>query len=203
MTRPWATPRPRWSVSVGRSVGSRRSVPGRGEYPADWEVWKTTRTGQKLLLRPVKISDEPLLKEFFYSLSEESMYQRFISVRRDIPHEVLQKFTAVDYFQKMVLVAVKEEDGKEQISGLGQYAMNSDTYTADIALAVRDECQNQGVGKELLSHLTFLAKKQGLLGFTAEVLVGNEPVFRLFRAMGFAVSQRNEAGVFEMKAMFR
>jgi len=179
-------------------------IPGiKGEYPADWEVWKTTRTGLKLLLRPVKISDEPLLKEFFYSLSEESMYQRFISVRRDIPHEVLQKFTAVDYFQKMVLVAVKEENGKEQISGLGQYAMNSDMYTADIALAVRDECQNQGVGKELLTHLTYLAKKQGLLGFTAEVLVGNEPVFRLFRAMGFAVSQRNEAGVFEMKAMFR
>ncbi len=79
------------------------------------------------------------------------MYQRFISVRRDIPHEVLQKFVAVDYFQKMVLVAVKEEDGKEQICGLGQYAMNSDMYTAEIALVVRDECQNQGVGEELLS----------------------------------------------------
>ncbi|MHC1688101.1 MAG: GNAT family N-acetyltransferase [Methanothrix sp.] len=178
-------------------------IPGiKGEYPSDWEVQKSTRTGLKLLLRPVKISDEPLLKDFFYSLSEESMYQRFISVRKDIPHEVLQKFVAVDYFQKMVLVAVKEEGGKESIVGLGQYAVNSDTYTAEVALAVRDRCQNQGVGAELLAHLTFIARKQGLLGFTAEVLAGNEPVFRLFRAMGFAVSQRNEAGVFEMKAMF-
>lgn len=178
-------------------------IPGvKGEYPSDWEVQKSTRTGLKLLLRPVKISDEPLLKDFFYSLSEQSMYQRFISVRKDIPHEVLQKFVAVDYFQKMVLVAVKEESGKESIVGLGQYAVNSDTYTAEVALAVRDRCQNQGVGAELLAHLTFIARKQGLLGFTAEVLAGNEPVFRLFRAMGFAVSQRNEAGVFEMKAMF-
>ena len=54
----------------------------------------------------MKISDEPLLKEFFYSLSDESMYQRFISARRDIPHEVLQKFVAVDYTQKMMMVAV-------------------------------------------------------------------------------------------------
>jgi acyl-CoA hydrolase/GNAT superfamily N-acetyltransferase len=179
-------------------------IPGiKGEYPEDLEVQKTTRTGLRLLLRPIKISDEPLLKDFFYSLSEESMYQRFISARRDIPHEMLQKFVAVDYFQKMVLVGVTEDDGRESICGLGQYGMNSDTYTADVALVVRDNCQNKGVAAEILSYLTYLAKKQGLLGFTAEVLVGNEPVFRLFSRMGFDVSKRNESGVYEMKAMFR
>ena len=179
-------------------------IPGiKGEYPEDLEVQKTTRTGLQLLLRPIKISDEPLLKDFFYSLSDESMYQRFISARRDIPHELLQKFVAVDYFQKMVLVAVKEEDDRELICGLGQYGLNSDMYTADVALVVRDDCQKKGVAGELLSYLTYLAKKQGLLGFTAEVLVGNEPVFRLFKKMGFDVSKRNEEGVYEMKAMFR
>jgi acyl-CoA hydrolase/GNAT superfamily N-acetyltransferase len=179
-------------------------IPGiKGEYPEDLEVQKTTRTGLRLLLRPIKISDEPLLKDFFYSLSEESMYQRFISARRDIPHEMLQKFVAVDYFQKMVLVGVTEDDGRESICGLGQYGMNNDTYTADVALVVRDNCQNKGVAAEILSYLTYLAKKQGLLGFTAEVLVGNEPVFRLFSRMGFDVSKRNESGVYEMKAMFR
>lgn len=179
-------------------------IPGiKGEYPEDLEVQKTTRTGLRLLLRPVKISDEPLLKDFFYSLSDESMYQRFISARRDIPHEMLQEFVAVDYFQKMVLVAVMEDNGKESICGLGQYGMNSDMYMADIALVVKDDCQKMGVAGELLSYLTYLAKKQGILGFTAEVLVGNEPVFRLFKRMGFDVSKRNEQGVYEMKAMFR
>jgi ribosomal protein S18 acetylase RimI-like enzyme len=103
----------------------------------------------------------------------------------------------------MVLVAVKEEDDKESICGLGQYGMNSDTYTADVALVVKDDCQKKGVAGELLSYLTYLAKRQGILGFTAEVLVGNEPVFRLFKKMGFDVSKRNEEGVYEMKAMFR
>ena len=37
-------------------------------------------------------------------------------------------------------------------------------YTADVALVVRDDCQNKGIGAELLSYLTYLAKKQGLLG---------------------------------------
>jgi acyl-CoA hydrolase/GNAT superfamily N-acetyltransferase len=179
-------------------------IPGiKGEYPEDLEVRKITRAGLPLLIRPVKISDEPMLKEFFYSLSNESMYQRFISARRDIPHEVLQKFVAVDYFTKMVLVAVMEDYDRQSICGLGQYGMNSDMYTADVALVVRDDCQKKGVAGELLSYLTYLAKRQGLLGFTAEVLVGNDPVFRLFKKMGFDVSKRNEQGVYEMKAMFR
>lgn len=179
-------------------------VPGKkGEYPEDLEVQKVTRTGQKILLRPVKISDEPLLKDFFYSLSDESMYQRFLSVRKDIPHDVLQDYVAVDFSQKMIMLATVEKEGKEIICGLGQYGLNRDMHTADIALVVRDDYQNQGIGAELISYLTYLAKKQGLLGFTAEVLVGNDPVFRLFEKMGFAVSKRNESGVFEMKAMFR
>ena len=119
-------------------------IPGsRGEYPEDLETWKSTRTGLRILLRPVKISDEPLLKDFFYSLSDESLYQRFISARRDIPHEVLQKLVAVDYFQKMVLIAVMEKDDRESICGLGQYDINSDMFTADVALVVRDDCQNR------------------------------------------------------------
>ena len=179
-------------------------VPGkRGEYPEALEASRTTKSGLQLLLRPVKISDEPLMKDFFYSLSEETMYQRFFSARKDVPHEVLQSYVAVDYSQKMMLIAVVEKDGNELIAGLGQYSLNTDMHTAEIALVVRDGYQNKGVGAELLSYLTYLAKKQGLLGFTAEVMVGNEPVFRLFQKMGFIVSMRNEVGVFEMKAMFR
>ena len=179
-------------------------IPGKeGEYPEDLETWKSTKTGQAILLRPVKISDEPLLKDFFYSLSDESMYQRFISARKDFPHQLLQKFVAVDYSQKMILVAVKEEDDKELICGLGQYDINSDIFTAEVALVVRDDCQNKGIGAELLSYLAYLAKKRGILGFTAEVLAGNNPVFRLFKKMGFIVSKRIESGVYEMIAMFK
>lgn len=174
-----------------------------GEYPEDLETSRITRAGLKILLRPVKISDEPLLKEFFYSLSDESMYRRFLSVRRDIPHKVLQDFVAVDYAKKMIVLAVTEKDGKEHIAGLGQFMVNNDMYTAEIALLVRDEHQNQGVGAELLSYLTYLAKRQGLLGFTAEVLAENLPVFRIFDKMGFAVDKRNESGIYEMKAMFK
>lgn len=174
-----------------------------GRYPDELETSRTTRTGLKVLLRPVKISDEPLIRDLFYSLSEDSIYQRFLAAKRDMPHEMRQSFVAIDYAKKMVILAAFEKDGKETVAGLGQYDINRDMYTADVALLVRDEYQNQGVGAELLSYITYLAKKQGLLGFTAEVLVGNDPVLRLFDKAGFLVDKKNDSGVFEMKALFK
>lgn len=182
-------------------------IPGeKGEYPEDLEAYKATKAGLNILLRPVKISDEPLLKDFFYSLSDKSIYRRFFSARTDMPHEYLQEFVVIDYTQKMIILAGIEGGKKEEIIGLGQYAIVENTHIGDLALVVRDDYQNQGIGRELLSYLTFLAKKQGLLGFTAEVLVDNKPMlhlFDLFGKMGFDIEKKMEAGVLELKIAFR
>ena len=55
----------------------------------------------------------------------------------------------------------------------------------------------------LLTYLTQLALKQGLLGFTAEVLVDNQLMLRLFEKMGFDIKKRSSAGVYELKMAFR
>jgi ribosomal protein S18 acetylase RimI-like enzyme len=68
---------------------------------------------------------------------------------------------------------------------------------------VRDDHQNQGIGTALLSYLTLLAKRQGLLGFTAEVLTENKPMLHLFESMGFDTEKKREAGVFVLKMAFR
>jgi len=182
-------------------------IPGkRGEYPEDLETYRTTRTGLGILLRPVKISDEPLLKDLLYSLSDQSIYRRFFSTRTDMPHEYLQEFVVIDYTQKMVILALIEKGKKEEIVGMGQYAIDESTHTADLALVVRDDFQNRGIGRELLSYLTYLAEKQGLLGFTAEVLVDNKPmlhVFRLFEQMGFKIERTLDSGVYELRITFK
>ena len=180
-------------------------IPGeRGEYPESLEAYRTTKTGLKILLRPVKITDEPQLKDFFYALSTDSMYRRFFSARKDMPHERLQEFEVVDYSKRMVILAVIEgPEGNDTIIGLGQYDVNRDAHTAEVALVVRDKYQNQGVGSEILSYLTYLAKRRGLLAFTADVLVENKPMIALFENMGFDIERRNEEGVYEMCLRFR
>ena len=178
-------------------------IPGeRGQYPDELETYRTTQKGIEIFLRPVKPADEPLLKEFFYSLSDQSIYRRFISVRKDMPHERLQEFAVIDYTKEMVVLAVLPQEEREVVIGVGQFGIDIQSHTAEVALVVQDDQQNQGIGTELLSYLTYLAKRQGLLGFTAEVLVDNQPMLHLFEQGGFEIEKRREANVYELKLLF-
>jgi acyl-CoA hydrolase/ribosomal protein S18 acetylase RimI-like enzyme len=178
-------------------------MPGRrGEYPEALETFRTTRTGLEILFRPVRISDEPLLKDFFYALSDQSTYRRFISARKDMPHERLQEFVVIDYTQETVILAVLPDEGREIVLGVGQYGIDPQSHTAEVALVVRDDYQNQGIGTELLAYLTYLAKREGLLGFSAEVLVENQAMMHLFEQAGFAIERRREAGAYQLKLLF-
>jgi acyl-CoA hydrolase/GNAT superfamily N-acetyltransferase len=179
-------------------------IPGkRGEYPEELETFRTTKTGFEVLLRPVKISDEPLLKDFFYSLSDSSLYRRFMSVRTDMPHERLQEFVIIDYTKEMMILAIVAREEKEEIMGVGQYAIDEATHTAEVGLVVKDDDQNRGIGTELLSYLTYLAKRQGLLGFNAEVLVENKPMLHVFEKTGFDIRKRISEDVYELKVSFK
>jgi acyl-CoA hydrolase/GNAT superfamily N-acetyltransferase len=178
-------------------------IPGKaGEYPEELELYRKTRSGLDILIRPVKISDEPLLKDLFYSLSDKSMYRRFVSSRQDMPHDRLQEFVVIDYTRETVLLTVVQEGDKEIPVGLGQYSINEGTHTAEVAFVVRDDHQNNGIGTELLNYLTVLAKRQGLRGFTAEVLAENRPMLHLFNKMGFDTKKDLSSGIYELDMSF-
>jgi len=178
-------------------------IPGEhGQYPESLETYRTATGGMEILLRPVRFSDEPLLKDFFYSLSDQSIYRRFISTRKDMPHERLQEFVVIDYMQEMVILAVIKQEERSIVVGVGQYGIDEASHTAEVALVVRDDYQNQGVGTALLTYLTYLAKRKGLLGFSAEVLVNNQPMLHLFEKGGFAIEKRREAGAYELRMLF-
>ncbi|MBN2398438.1 MAG: GNAT family N-acetyltransferase, partial [Deltaproteobacteria bacterium] len=179
-------------------------IPGKkGEYPGHLEAVRTTRKGLVIQLRPVKIDDEPLIKDLFYDLSDKSLQRRFMSLRRDVPHEMRQEFVVIDYTEEMVILATIEENGREIAVGMGQTIKDANTRTAEVAFAVRDSYQDRGIGTELLSYLTNLAQKEGLQGFTADVLVENKPMLHVFEKLGFDMEKKVEAGAYELKMRFR
>ena len=179
-------------------------MPGkRGEYPEHLETWRTTRGGTSILFRPIKMSDEPLLKDFIYSLSDQSIYRRFMSRRQDMPHERLQELVVIDYTKEMAILAVLPQEEKENIIGVGRYYIDAQLHTAEVAFAVRDDYQQRGIGAELLAYLTYLARREGLLGFSAEVLVENRPMLHTFEQGGFDLEKRIIAGLYELKMTFK
>ncbi len=178
-------------------------LPGeRGEYPEHLETRKTTPSGVSVFLRPVRISDEPLLKDFFYSLSDRSMYRRFLTPTVEMSHERLQEFVVIDYTKEMIILAVVEENGRQVVAGLGEYYLEEDGLRANVAFAVRDEYQNRGIGTELLRYLIQIARRQGLAGLTAEVLKENEPMLRVFGKMKLPMQRTAVDESYDLKIEF-
>ena len=195
-----------WLIEKARDRGliyhDQAFIPGAaGDYPERLESYRSTRTGLPLFLRPVKISDEELIKSFLYSLSDKSIYTRYFANMMLMPHnihDILQKYVVIDYSKEMLMLAIIERQGVEEIAGFGQYIIEADTHTAKAAFLVGDAWQNRGVGSVLLEHLTEIAKKEGLLGFSAMVLAENTPMLRLFERMNFQMEKRLLEGVYEL-----
>ena len=198
-----------WLIEEAKKLnliyGDQAFMPGKsGEYPERMETYRTTKDGLNIFIRPIKISDEPLLKDFVYSLSDQSMYRRFMSVRKDMPHERLQDLVIIDYTREVaILVFTTHDEKKELILGVGRYYIDPGMHTAEVAFAVRDDYQKRGIGTELLAYLTYLAKREGLLGFMAEVLAENRPMLHTFEKGGFDIKKTTVAGLCELKMTFK
>ncbi len=142
---------------------------------------KVTKSGLEIDLRPMAVSDEPLVTTFMASLSQESLYFKLFRHAR-LDEEFLHRLATIDPTKQAAVVALIGNEGDEEIVGVGRYYVNDDKHTAEIVLTVRDDYHNRGIGRELISCLTLLAKEQGLSGFTARVLADNHAMLHLFRS---------------------
>ena len=178
-------------------------IPGkRGEYPEHLETTRESSTGQLLNFRPVRINDEPLIKDFFYSLSDQSFQRRFMSSHVDMPHSKRQDFVVIDYTKEITMLATIDVNGKERVVGMGQIFKNPDGKMGEVSFAVRDDYHNRDIATEMLNYLTEIAVSDDMEGFTAEVLVENKPMLRVFEKMGFDLEKTIEDGVYEIVMRF-
>jgi acyl-CoA hydrolase/ribosomal protein S18 acetylase RimI-like enzyme len=197
-----------WLIEEAKKLNlidqKQKFVPGpRGKYMEEYEAHRTTKTGLELLLRPIRISDETRVREFFNSLSDKSLYLRFFTPRAYVPHESLQDIITVDNAKGVSILAIiqGEEDDYEQVVGLGQYFINDSDYSAEVSCATSDNYQSNGIASALLTHLSYLAQKNGLLSFTASVLAENRSMVRVLKNIGF-VHKSSSEGVIELEKLF-
>ena len=168
------------------------------QYPSELETQATTRTGLQILLRPIKHSDGPLLKRFFYTLSPESVYNRFLSPIHEVTDEQVRPFVEIDYDQKMAIAAVQTKGDEEEILGVARYFKHEDGQGADVAVVVSDAMQNQGIGSLLLNRLTDVAKSRGITHFSSTVDPQNMRLLRFAKSLGFKRTEHFEDGLIEL-----
>jgi GNAT superfamily N-acetyltransferase len=73
---------------------------------------------------------------------------------------------------------------------------------AEIAFVVRDEWQNRGIGSALFKHLTLIARRNGISGFTAEVLKTNRAMQKVIAKSGFDVTSMPSSDVYSFRIKF-
>jgi ribosomal protein S18 acetylase RimI-like enzyme len=172
--------------------------------PRDLETRRTTKTGRKLFLRPLTPGDGPRYKDFLESLSVQSVYNKFFRLIR-ATDDFVEKMVDVDSVHQVVILAFGEQGTEGKILGMGRYNLSRDETTAEIYLGVREDEQDHGIGRELLAHLVGVARKRGLKGFTAQVMVDNRRMLHLFRSLEgkeFKIERSMDAGVFYLDLDF-
>ncbi|MDR9501813.1 MAG: GNAT family N-acetyltransferase, partial [Desulfurivibrionaceae bacterium] len=83
-----------------------------------------------------------------------------------------------------------------------RYYLDERTNRAEVAFVIRDAWQNQGIGTFLFQHLVHIAKKNGISGFTAEVLRENKRMQTIFNNSGYKVRSSLEEGVYSIAIDF-
>lgn len=172
-------------------------------YPEEFEAQARLRDGTEIFLRPIKPTDEEAMAELFYSFSRETVYYRFFSYLKAMPHEKVAKFVNVDYENEMAIVALIKKAGTETLIGSARYYVDKSTGLAEYAIAVKDDWQNRGVGIALFEHLIRVAKAKGIKGFVGYVLDTNTRAYRLMTRTGYPIETKWEDGVYTLTMRFK
>ncbi|MEK6675655.1 MAG: GNAT family N-acetyltransferase [Planctomycetota bacterium] len=171
-------------------------------YPDELEHTAALDASTSVFVRPLKLTDEPLLRDLFYKLSPESIHSRFFRMIKAMPHEKLQEFLRVDYDADMALVVLTDSSEDAQLIAVARYVNDRRTNFADAAFLVRDDWQARGIGTLLLNDLVAAAVARGVAGFTADVLGMNHAMLGIFHRSGYAVESALEDGVYQLRIPF-
>jgi len=134
-------------------------------YPSEYETISTLHGGEKVQIRPVKPTDEPLLKELYYSLNETDRYLRFFEVRKEFTHSKTQYEVNIDYKNIFSIGAFLGEIGREEMIGNATYHLNPQLNMAEYSFLVKEDYRGKGLGSFLYQHLIIIAREKGIKGF--------------------------------------
>lgn len=157
-----------------------------------------TRDGAGYRVRPIRPDDAERERLFIRELGTESRRNRFMCALRELPEDLLHRFTHIDHDRTMAYVATVGDPPNERIIAVSRYAADGERR-CEFATTVADDWQGRGLGSTLTRAIIDHARGQGFTEIHGTLLAANERMIDLARALGFTVRmQEGCPGVLEL-----
>jgi acetate---CoA ligase (ADP-forming) len=150
------------------------------------------RDGSTVHVRPVTAEDAPAVHAFLEGLSPRSIALRFFCGFPDLDRAVRWATEADQH--RYGLIATSSTDGRV-VAHAGWERDPDRPERAEIAFAIADAMQHNGLGTILLGQLTQTADRAGVAVLSAEVLPQNHRMLHVFHDSGFPLTTRTIPGV--------
>jgi L-amino acid N-acyltransferase YncA len=145
------------------------------------------RDGSTVHVRPVRAEDAAAVQAFLKGLSPESITLRFFSSFPDLDRAVRWATEADQH--RFGLIATSSADGPV-VAHAGWEREPDRPGRAEVAFAIADAMQHNGLGTILLGQLIDAADQAGVAVLSAEVLPQNHHMLHLFRDSGIPLTIR-------------
>ena len=160
------------------------------------------KNGKSIEFRPLLVSDELASRNFYYSLTQQSIYYRFFHTRKIFSHEDLQKHLAtLDYRKNMTMIGLVRNRGNMDVVATGSYG-RVDENTAEVAFVVREAYQGMRIASYLLESLEKIARENHYKAFSAYVLRENAAMIHVFKKRYPNLKTSREGGDIEIHMDF-
>lgn len=172
---------------------SRLPRPAIRPFPTQYMSPWTVENGTRVMIRPIRPEDEPLLVEFHATLSERSVSLRYFHAMKytaRVAHERLTRICFIDYDREMALVADYKDPktGEHKIIGVGRLSKVKGTDEAEFAIVVSDPHQRLGLGTELLSRLLQVGRDEKIRYIFGDILPENIEMQRICEKLNFKMT---------------
>ncbi|MGA2554115.1 MAG: GNAT family N-acetyltransferase [Smithella sp.] len=171
-------------------------------YPSKVCCSHEFKDGLKVCFRPIKPSDEDMMRLLFYRFSDQAVYSRYFTSIKTMPHKKMQEYVNVNYNLVMSIVGIVEDSGTEKIIAEARYARTKQDSFADTAFIVDEKYHNKGIASYLFELLIRTAREEGVKGFTADVLASNKAMLKVYEKSPFPVQTVLSRGIYELTIPF-
>jgi CBS domain-containing protein/RimJ/RimL family protein N-acetyltransferase len=176
----------------------------RPDVPADieWGERARLRSGDEVLIRPIRPDDAARLQDSFVRMSADTIYDRFLGAKQHLSDVEARRLSRLDYQRHMALVAVVDPDSDDpgSIVGVARYhVLDAEPGCAEFAIVVGDEYQRHGVGTLLMKRLIEYAFSHGIRTFLGITHPTNNRLIQFVYRSGLPVDRILTEGLVELR----